>query len=209
MRTRAPHTTDLIIGMTLAEMFLLILFVVWYSQGAGAGPEWEAIAKKQETQIQDLKAELQLQKEKMLELEISRNFWRKNFNVNPPASIDEVELALHTQGMAITKAERTIGKGAGRSNLTPKCSELGLKDVLFDTVIRGRDVYEVNGQNKNFEELLSAYTSDLQAAGKKDCKYSINVSYQRDLGTDTPGVEVPDFVFALRRLRTRFYVQLQ
>jgi len=201
MRTRAPHTTDLIIGMTLAEMFLLILFVVWYSQGAGAGPEWEAIAKKRETQIQDLKAELQLQKENMHELEISRNFWRKNFNVNPPASIDEVELALHTQGMAITKAERTIGKGAGRSNLTPKCSELGLRDMLFDTVILGRDVYEVNGQNKSLEELLSAYASDLRDAGIKDCKYSVNASNGPDIRTD-------DFVVALRRLRTHFYVQL-
>ena len=208
MRTRGPHTTDLIIGMTLAEMFLLILFVVWYSQGAGAGPEWEAIAKKGETQIQDLKAELQLQKEKVLELERIREWWRTNFRTDPPASMDEVELALHTQGMLITKAERTIGKGAGRSNLTPKCSELGLKDVLFDTVIRGRDVYEVNGQNKNFEELLSAYTSDLQAAGIKDCRYSINVSYQQDVGTTKQKLTLDDFVVALQRLRTRFYVRL-
>src|SRR5205807_981735 len=129
------------------------------------------------------KAELQLQKEKVLELERIRDWWRKNFGTNPPASMDEVEVALRTQGMAITKVESTNAKGPGRSNLTPRCSELGLKDVLFDTVIRGRDVYEINGQNKNFEELLSAYASHLQAAGIKDCRYSINVSYQQDVGT--------------------------
>ena len=201
MRARAPHRTDLIIGMTLAEIFLLILFVVWYSQGAGAGPEWERIAKNQEAQIQELNAELQLQKEKVLELERIRDWWRKNFGTNPPASMDEVEVALRTKGMAITKVEKTIPKGPGRSNLTPRCSELGLKDVLFDTVILGRDVYEVNGQNKSLEELLSAYASDLRDAGMKDCKYSINVSNGPDVRTD-------DFVVALRRLRTHFYVQL-
>jgi hypothetical protein len=194
MSTRAPHGTDLIIGMTLAETFLLIVFVVWYSQGAGAGPEWEGIAKKRETQIQDLKAELQLQKEKVLELERIRDWWRRNFGTNPPASMDEVEVALRTKGMAIAKVERTIAKGPGRSNLTPRCSELGLKDVLFDTVILGRDVYEVNGQNKNLEELLSAYAPDLRAAGIKECRYSINVSYRQDVGTD-------DFVVALLVVR--------
>src|SRR5438270_4002358 len=103
MRTPAPIKTDLIIGMTLAEMFLLILFVVWYSQGAGAGPEWEKIAKQREAEIQDLKAELQSQKEKVLELERIREWWRKNFRTDPPASMEEVELALRTNGMSITR----------------------------------------------------------------------------------------------------------
>ena len=202
MRLPAPIKTDLIIGMTLAEMFLLILFVVWYSQGAGAGPEWEKIAKQREAEIQDLKAELQSQKEKVLELERIREWWRKNFRTDPPASMEEVEFAFRTNGMSITRVEATTAKTAGRSNLTPKCSELGLKDVLFGTVIRGADLYEVGGQTKNFDQLLSAYDPDLHAAHAQDCRYLVKVSFKPDVATD-------DFVMAFRRLRTVFYVQLQ
>src|SRR5258708_27322358 len=102
MRTRPPIKTDLIIGMTLAETFLLILFVVWYSHGAGAGPEWERIAKERQAQINALKSDLQGQKDKVLELERIRDWWRKNFGMNPPASIDELEAALRTvQGQTV------------------------------------------------------------------------------------------------------------
>lgn len=202
MRTPSPVKTDLIIGMTLAEMFLLILFVVWYSQGVGAGPEWEKIAKQREQEIEDLKVQLQAQKEKLLELERIRDWWRKNFGTNPPASMEEVEVALSGKGMSITRVKGTLAKSAGRSNLTPKCSELGLKDVLFGTVIRGPDLYEVNGQTKNFQQLLSGYEPDLHEARTQDCRYSVKVSFQANVATD-------DFVVAFRRLRTVFYVQLQ
>src|SRR5258708_36866145 len=94
MRTRPPIKTDLIIGMTLAETFLLILFVVWYSHGAGAGPEWERIAKERQAQINALKSDLQGQKDKVFELERIRDWGRKNFGMNPPASIEELEASL-------------------------------------------------------------------------------------------------------------------
>lgn len=202
MRRPEPTKTDLIIGMTLAETFLLILFVVWYSQGAGAGPSWEKIAQEREAKINDLNAELQRQKEKVLELEKIRDWWRKNFGTNPPLSMDELQVALGPKGLTISKMDQPTGtKGAGRSNLTPKCSEKGLKEVLFATVIRGRDLYAINGADKKFDELLNSYESELREARTVDCKYSVDVSYQSDVRTD-------DFVFALRRLRTVFYVQL-
>ena len=202
MRNVAPIKTDLIIGMTLAEMFLLILFVVWYSQGAGAGPEWEKIAKQHEAEIQDLKAQLDSQKEKVLELERLREWWRKNFRTDPPASMEEVELAFRSNGISLVKVEGTAAKSGGRSNLTPKCSEVGLREVLFGTVIRGRDLYEVDGKTENFDQLLNGYERDLNEAHAKDCRYSVKVSFQQSVGTG-------DFVTALRRLRTVFYVQLQ
>lgn len=203
MRIQNPLKTELIIGMTLAETFLLILFVVWYSRGAGAGPEWEKIAKQRQAQIEELQAQLQDKEGKILELERIRDWWRKNFGVDPPTSLDELQVALEPQGLTITKLDKPgqAGKKAGRSNLTPKCSELGLKDLLFTAVIRGRESYDVNGQTRNFQELLAAYSSDLQEAEKQQCRYSVNVSFQPDVTTD-------DFVFALRRLRSAFYVQL-
>jgi hypothetical protein len=202
MRRPEPTKTDLIIGMTLAETFLLILFVVWYSQGAGAGPSWEKIAQERQAKINDLNAELQRQKEKVLELERIRDWWRKNFGTSPPLSMEELQLALGPKGLTISKTgQETAMKGAGRSNLTPKCSEKGLREVLFATVIRGRDLYGINGPDKKFDELLAAHESELREARRLDCKYSVDVSYQSDVRTD-------DFVFALRRLRSVFYVQL-
>src|SRR5260370_12455187 len=96
MRTRPPIKTDLIIGMTLAETFLLILFVVWYSHGAGAGPEWERIAKERQAQINALKSDLQGQKDKVLELERIRAWWRKNFGITPPTCIHDLQTSPRT-----------------------------------------------------------------------------------------------------------------
>lgn len=195
--------TDIVIGMTLAEIFLLILFVVWYQQGAGSGPEWEKIAKERQEQIANLREQLKDKQGKILELEKIRDWWRQNFGVNPPTSLDELKEALQPQGLTIAKMDPSGqgSKNAGRSNLTPKCSELGLKDILFNAVIRGRQSYEVNGETRSLQELLSAYSPELSQAEKQRCRYSVNVSYQPDVTTD-------DFVFALRRLRSEFYVQL-
>ena len=48
---------------------------------------------------------------------------------------------------------------------------------------------------------VTAYSPELREAEKQQCRYSVNVSYQRDVTTS-------DFVFALQRLRSKFYVQL-
>ena len=197
MRIQNPLKTELIIGMTLAETFLLILFVVWYSQG----PESERLTKQREFQIQELQKEVRDKEEEILQLERIRDFWRNNYGVSAPTSFDELQVALQPQGLTITKVNEATLRNAARSNLTPKCSELGLRDLLFSTVIRGRESYEINGETKNFQELLTAYNPDLQEAERRQCKYLVNVSYQPNVTTD-------EFVFALRRLRTEFYVQL-
>jgi hypothetical protein len=190
--------TDLIIGMTLAETFLLILLVVWYSLGTGAGPDWERIANDRQVEIDNLKAALQEQKEKLTELESKLDWWRKNFGTDPPGSIEQLQAVLRPHGLTVTKLDNK----SGRSNLTPTCSELGLKEVLFSTVILGRDSFQVDATPKKFQELLSAYESDLRVAQMRDCRYLINVSYDEHVATN-------DYVIALRQLRSRFYTQLR
>jgi hypothetical protein len=199
---KQPATkTDLIISMTLAEIFLLILFVVWYSQGAGAGPEWERIAKDRQKQINDLQTELQNHQEKLAQLEKLRKWWLENFGVNPPASITDLA-ALRPQGIILVSNGTKHSDSNARSSLTPKCSELGLKEVLFASVIRGRDSYDLNGETKTFADLLAAYATDLATARQRDCRYVVIVSYKQDVKTD-------DFVFSLQHLRSAFYVQLR
>ncbi|SRR6266404_139085 len=116
---------DLIIGMTLAEMFLLILFVVWYSQGAGAGSEWERIAKERQAKVDELQKKVQLQQSKVEELERIRDWWRRNFGVDPPASIAELETALRTpQGQQV---RQDMARGA------PRCDQ---NNVLIEVSIQ-------------------------------------------------------------------------
>ena len=205
MGKAAPIKTDLIIGMTLAETFLLILFIVWYSQGAGAGPDWQSIAEGREKQIKDLKHALQIQTDEARKWKKLVEWWRTIIPTSPPGSMEELDVALHSVGFAITKVEKAAkGTGlGGRSNLTPPCSELHLKERLLETVIviRGRDSYEVNAQEMNFQELLSSYKADLNKASDK-CRYLITVSFSPDVRTD-------DYVFALKQLRSTFYAQLQ
>ncbi len=200
MEKPALIKTDLIIGMTLAETFLLILFVVWYSHGPGAGQDWKRIAEQRQEQIDKLQAELQAEKENVAELEKIRDWWRKNFRTDPPASLTALEAAVGQGGFTMAKTEGGA-KNGGRSNLMPVCSELGLKASLFSAVIQGRDSYEIDGRVLKFKDLSAAYDADLRQASQR-CRYLVNVSYQ-------VGVNTEDFVVAYKQLRTTFYVQMQ
>jgi hypothetical protein len=196
VETRRRIKTDLVIGMTLAEMFLLILFIVWYAQGATAGPEWEKIAEAREQEIRRLEAALKVASEQIDELERIRDWWRANFAIEPPTAMSELTEGLGANGKEI------VEKKTARSNLTPACSEVGLKDVLFDTVIVGRNRYTVSDRSLTLEELLSAHGSDLEAARKQSCRYFVTVTY-------APDVHTKDYVHALVRLRGHFYVRLR
>ena len=97
MKAYSPIRTDLVIGMTLAELFLLILFVVWYSHGPGAGPNWEQIAANRQREIETLTSQLDADKGRIAELEKIEDFWRRNFGVSPPSTVEQVIDALKTQ----------------------------------------------------------------------------------------------------------------
>ena len=121
--------------MTLAEMFLLILFVVWYSQGAGAGPEWERIAKEQQARIEELRKEIQLQQKKVDELERIRDWWHKNFGVNPPTSIAELETALRTpQGQQV---RQDMARGAPRCDQNNVLVEVSIQHGTVQVRLKG------------------------------------------------------------------------
>jgi hypothetical protein len=125
MKTPFHIRTELIIGMTLAEMFLLILFVVWYSQGPTRGPDWERIAAERLLMIRQLSKEIQQQRAQVVELQKLRKFWLEALGVNPPASVGELETALRTpQGQAL---RQDLARGA------PRCDQ---NNVLVEVSIR-------------------------------------------------------------------------
>ena len=77
MKAYSPIRTDLIIGMTLAELFLLILFVLWCSHEPGSGPEWKKIAEDQQHEIENLRSERDADKACIAELEEIEDFWQR------------------------------------------------------------------------------------------------------------------------------------
>jgi hypothetical protein len=97
MARASPIKSDLVIGMTLAEIFLLILFVVWYSQGAGKGPDWKDIAEQRQKEIANLKAEVERQKQDVMKLKAIQKWWEDNYGVGDvPASNEQLRTALDT-----------------------------------------------------------------------------------------------------------------
>src|SRR5437016_4594751 len=130
MKAYSPIRTDLVIGMTLAELFLLILFVVWYSHGPGAGKDWRRIAAEQQAEIDRLNSQVQADKARIVELEQIEDFWRRNFGISPPKTVQEVTDALKSkQGEAI---RTVLLRGF------PKCND---DNILIDASIR-------NGQSE-------------------------------------------------------------
>lgn len=83
--------------MTLAELFLLILFVVWYSRGSGAGPNWKEIAKQRETQLKQKEDQIADLKRTLIRLEDANKWWQENFGVDIPRSQQELAKVLESK----------------------------------------------------------------------------------------------------------------
>jgi len=78
-----PERTDLVINMTLAEIFLLLLFVVWYGHTPIMGPGEIARLKEQvdrlEKENQYLKNNLRDAREEISDLKWRLEWWRRVF----------------------------------------------------------------------------------------------------------------------------------
>ena len=124
MRFTRHERTDLVIAMTLAEIFLLITFVIWYGYSTILkNPKDAAYLEEQLQRIQKendkLSSELSDTKKVNAELERRLEIWRKQTGfVNPPS---EQEL-------------REFVKDAGRGS--PKCEDDNI--LIHATVVDGK-----------------------------------------------------------------------
>ena len=103
-----------------------------------------------------------------------------------------------TAANAILKAEIEKSHRNLRSAAMPTCAELDKADWLFTVVIRGSDVYEVNGNKYSISMLLQTYTRELSEANKDGCRHRVKVYYGKD-------VSLPEYDYALRRIEQYFY----
>ena len=78
-----PERTDLVINMTLAEIFLLLLFAVWYSRTSINDPDIKAHLEEKlvriEKENQILKNDLSSVKNQISDLQKRLNWWRTIF----------------------------------------------------------------------------------------------------------------------------------
>jgi hypothetical protein len=112
--------------MTLAEIFLLILFVLWYSQGAGAGPDWKRLAEERQKEINSLKAEVEQQKQDVMKLKAIEKWWEENYGTRDiPTSTEQLRSALDTpQGKKLIEEMK---RGF------PRCAEDNILIAVFET----------------------------------------------------------------------------
>jgi hypothetical protein len=96
------------------------------------------------------------------------------------------------------KAEIDKSRRNLRSAAMPTCAELNKADWLFTAVIRGADVYEVNGNKYSLDRLLQTYATELSEANKNGCRHRVKLYYGKD-------VSLTEYDYALRKIEQSFY----
>jgi hypothetical protein len=114
---RAPATkTDLVLAMTLAELFLLLLFIAWYATAPPGAADLRSVVQQQQEKISKLERMLKERHEKIADLEPGLEWWRQYFNLEAPKNKDELIGILMG-----TPQGREIVREAGRG--LPRCEE--------------------------------------------------------------------------------------
>lgn len=122
---------ELIIAITLAETFLLLVFLVWYVSPAGELPDWKTTAEQRQKEIERLRLEIARLKRQIEKL---NQWWQTNWGVDCPASKAELLSVLRTREGKAILAE------AGRGY--PPCEE---SNVLIEAEVRHGAVRAVYG----------------------------------------------------------------
>ena len=119
MQFSSPVRTDLVISMTLAEIFLLLLFVVWYGHTAILRQDPVARMKERlavlETENERINKELKRANDQIAELRSQVDLWRKYTGLENPPKAEPLAQSRNENSKAPAK------QGSGRGK--PKCQE--------------------------------------------------------------------------------------
>ena len=171
--------SDLVISMTLAETFLLLVFMLWYSirpQLSGDPRTAADVLRKENQQLNNKMASLQR------ELEDTRSrleLWQKRFDQVVPGSDEELKKALMGGGRGKPKCqddnllvEITLVNGntsmkvlADNSLLRANLSRQGIDFRVGNVLSRGFDVDSVLRELGNYR------------SGDKECRFDYHFNY--------------------------------
>jgi hypothetical protein len=180
--------SELVVSMTLAEMFLLFVFLIWYTSAkdnpagtVGAMQAENERLKKENERLKNTNGQLQA---KLDDVAKSLEFWRTRFGQYPPTS--ERDLATFIQ---------ELGRGK------PKCQEK--QNVLIEAqVVHGQlairlvaespDLYRVAGEDRSLFAIgktlddereigrFLRYVREVEAVGgpnNKGCRFDYHLHY--------------------------------
>lgn len=143
IRFTKPERTDLVISMTLAEIFLLIMFIIWYGYSPILGmPDENALLKAQLNRLQNendkFSKELKQAQNEIADLKKRLNWWRDWTGLdNPPSTPEETKVVMDK---------------LCRSN--PKCDENN-NVLIHATVVKGQISMELLVQSQRFSVWFS------------------------------------------------------
>ncbi|NLT68656.1 MAG: hypothetical protein GXX84_18835 [Acidobacteria bacterium] len=185
--------TDLVISITLAEIFLLLLFVVWYGFSSELRFDPRARMIEQISRLEKenvrLKKELKDETKKVADLERRLRFWHELF----PDVPDNQDGFMLDSREVCKEACRGFGECNRGNNILIEASvirgQMSMVLLSMDETLSnwfrssGRHIPEMNvaivdhAQIRKFLEDVSAYYSAVTRSGGKKCRYDYRLKH--------------------------------
>ena len=186
MRFPRRERTDLVISMTLAEIFLLILFVIWYAHG-DPGEDCariKEINKRLTQENSELKEEIKQAKDKIQDLEKRLETWRNLTGFDAPPSQSDYKRWIQDAGRGNPRCEddntlihATVNNGKISMTIMIRSSRLSAwysgKGYQLPRV--GTEISDRNEINDFLEKIRSFYSTAV--VDGKECRFDYNLSY--------------------------------
>ena len=179
--------------MTLAEVFLLLVFVVWVGQTRAASPDPAiSIILQEEQELRDklnaLEAQLIEQTKKDEELEAKVKFWEDNYNMDIPGTQKEITdfvkqyLAQQGPGHPPCQQNNVLVQVAlinGQAQMKFVTESPPLAQFLNAEGIKDLKVGNAVTDASQIEAILRAVSNYYKAksAEKHDCRFDYRLSY--------------------------------
>ncbi len=184
--------TELIISMTLAETFLLLLFVVWYGLAKDVSPKppslLELKVKDLENKVHKLEGEIAEDKKKDEDLETRLKFWREHYNMDIPGTREQITIFvkqyLAEQGRGHPRCQENnvlvqVAVIGGQTRMEFVTESAPLAQFLTAEGISNHRVGGVVTDAGRIEAFLAAVSNFYKArnAGKKECRFDYQLMY--------------------------------
>lgn len=159
MQSNRPRS-DLVVSMTIAEMFLLLVFMVWYvSTSENNSPGQIGVLQAENARLKQendsLERAFRRLKAEKDEFEKALKFWQTRFGIYPPATEVELQNAMREMGRGKPKCQdqnlvvkaRVVDDVISAEILSPllvpqQISAVGANAYTVGTVIRTDDEIE-------------------------------------------------------------------
>jgi hypothetical protein len=181
--------TELVISMTLAETFLLLLFAVWYglAKDITARPPslLELKVKDLEDKVRQLEGEIAAERRRNEDLREALKFWRGHYNIDIPKTQEEVKRFLADAGRGFPRCQEnnvlvraTVSEGQMKLEVVGESPDLaqflaasGMRTPEAGTVLADRRAIQT------FLTGMSSYYSKRRSDGAKQCRFDYRLRY--------------------------------